>query len=126
MVYSNRFLKGNYKRTFEIAVDQLLDRDLCIQARLRATEELTESYAIQTGEVPDGKQLCRLADCLLREDLKNRHPDKVTMTELPILSGGQQRLRGRREITTEMTWMSKDLKFKLNGRRKTVRKKQQG
>jgi hypothetical protein len=116
----SRFKRGNYKRTFIDEVDRLTARDLPVQVRLKVVDDLIEAYFTQTGEIPDSNQLTRLADYLLKDELTDRHPDKVTRTEFPILSGDQQRLRGRRERARDTSRMTNDTKHRLNGRRKNV------
>lgn len=117
--YDGIFCKGtNYKATFAQEVEKILAVYMELPERMKMIDDLLVAYVKQTGEVPDATQINRLADVILREDLRNRHPDKVTNTEFPFLSGGQQKLRDRREIPTDTSRMSGDVKYKINGRKK--------
>jgi hypothetical protein len=98
-------------------VERLIKRNLPVKERIKAVDELLEAYVAQVGEVPDSVQLNRLADYILREDLQNRHPDKVTNTAYPILSEGQQKLRGRREKPVDPSRLTG---YRLNGKRKKI------
>ena len=123
--YDGKFRKGiNYKLTFAQVVDSILAVEMELLERMKVIDDLLVAYVKQTGEVPDATQINRLTDFILREDLRNRHPDKVTNTDFPFLSGGQQKLRERREVPTDTARMSGDVKYKLNGRRKTSYNKQ--
>lgn len=109
----------DYKTTFVEKVDELLEQDMTLEFRKKAVHDLVEAYIFQTGKVPDGLQLSRLADYILKDDLNDPHPDKVTRTEYPILSSRQLRLRSGRELSDEMIEnKTNDKKHKLNGRRR--------
>lgn len=98
-MYEGQFAKGtNYKEAFKLATENLFSKKFPIPWRIKAVDDLCEAYVTQTGEIPDSTQLTLLADYILTEDLTNRCPDKVTNTEYPILSGGQVKLRNRREL----------------------------
>lgn len=117
--YDGKFRKGtNYKAAFAQEVENLLMVVMELPERIKMIDDLLVAYVKQTGEVPDATQINRLTDFILREDLRNRHPDKVTNTEFPILSGGQLKLRGRREMASDCSRVTTDLKHKINGRRK--------
>lgn len=125
--YDGIFCNGtNYKATFIKEVEVILALRMELSDRMKIIDELLMAYVGQTGEVPDTNQINRLTDCILREDLQNHHPDKVTKTEYPFLSGGQQKLRSRREIPTDTSRMSSDVKYRINGRKKPSYNKQLG
>lgn len=124
--YNGIFKEGNYKETFTREVEVLLSLTMKLPERMKMINDLLVAYAEQTGEVPDGKQINRLTDCILREDLQYNHPDKVANTDYPFLSRGQQRLRKRREISTDTSRMSSDSKHKLNGRKKKTSYNKEG
>lgn len=118
--YTDKFRKGtNYKLSFAKEVDCLLAMEMVLPDRMKAIDVLLEAYVRQTGETPDPVQVNRLTNFILREDLKNRHPDKVTNTEFPFLSRGQLKRRGRREIPCNLAGATGDIRYKMNGRRKT-------
>lgn len=118
--YDGIFKVGtNYKATFTQEVETVLALKIDLPERMKIIDDLLTAYVEQTGGLPDTNQINRLTDCILRDDLQNRHPDKVANTEFPFLSGGQQKLRSRREIPTDTSKMSSDVKYKINGRKKT-------
>ncbi|ARO65497.1 Uncharacterized protein B5E39_3162 [Bacillus cereus] len=53
-------------------------------------------------ERPEPKQLERLADLLLFEDLSNTHPDKMTREEYPIMSDHQLSRRHSGEVSMKV------------------------
>lgn len=90
------FKSGDYKAKFIAEVDRMLDDEelrASREQRLAAIEQITEQYLRDTGERPDPKQLDRLADFCLREELTDRNPYKMTHDEFPIMSQHQIALR---------------------------------
>lgn len=65
--------------------------------RLQASDDLVEDYYAHTELVPDGTALERLATLILRDELSDMHPDKVTREEYPILSDRQLETRDDKE-----------------------------
>jgi hypothetical protein len=59
------------------------------QSRMKKIDSLIESYIAATGQRPDSVQLDRLATLCLREELTDRHPDKMSREEFPIMSDEQ-------------------------------------
>ncbi|MBC9785930.1 hypothetical protein H1S01_15700 [Heliobacterium chlorum] len=99
--YAGRFLPGtDYERAFKEEVTQLVKRDMPLRWRNQEVEDLTEAYFEQSRKVPDSLQLFWLANYILRDDLKDRCPDKLTRTDFPFLSKGQTKLRMNRERPT--------------------------
>jgi ribosomal protein L17 len=85
---------NDYKNEFKRYVDELFARakrgDLADRAeRMALIDELIESYIAATGQRPDNVQLDRLATLCLREELTDRHPDKMSREEFPIMSDEQ-------------------------------------
>lgn len=117
-IYAGRFT-GDYKAAFAEAVEDLLSiPDMPVQYRISAVEVLTEAYYEQTGERPGSEPLSDLANFILRDDLKDRDPDKVTNTEYPFLSSDQFRTRVLRELVSEdMSKYTADVKHKMHGKR---------
>ncbi|WP_255285959.1 hypothetical protein [Bacillus wiedmannii] len=54
------------------------------------------------GERPEPKQLERLADLLLYEELSNTHPDKMAREEYPIMSDYQLSRRHSGEVSMKV------------------------
>lgn len=117
--YDGLFKVGNYKDTFIREVEVILGLNIKLSERMKIIDALLVAYVEQTGDLPDPRQINRLTDCILREDLQNHHPDKVANTDYPFLSKGQQKLRSRREIPTDTSRMTSDVKYKINGRKKS-------
>lgn len=67
------------------------------EVRLVKIEELTERYFAETGGMPDGLALERLADLCLYEELTDPNIHKVAHTEYPFLSEHQFDRRDSRE-----------------------------
>lgn len=90
----------DFKTAFKEAVDELVAEgpDLTRTQRIDRVAQLTDAYVIQTGERPDTSQLHRLADVILREELSDPHPDRITRNEYPIMS---DRMLGRRTTGAE-------------------------
>lgn len=90
----------DYKTAFIAAVDDLIAEEIeDRQDRGRAIEALTDAYIDSVGERPVPEQLDRLADYLLREELTDDHPDKMTRNEYPIMSRVQEERRRDREYS---------------------------
>ena len=123
-MYANSFTpRMDYKEAFRLAVDELVLKKTPVPWRNKAITDLTDAYIIQTGETPDSKQLTRLANYILQDDLLEKSPDKVTWTEYPILSRGQLKLRHRRERVNG--GMVNHTKGKKPSRRKTIKEAHQ-
>lgn len=120
-LYAGKFNGPDHRRVFVREVEALVLVYMPTPWRCQAVQALTDAYIEQTGESPDPDQLTILADYILMDDLKDTHPDKVANTEYPILSEGQLRLRFRREPSINLDNFSKDNRYRLNGRKKTVR-----
>jgi hypothetical protein len=68
--------------------------------RSRAVETLIDEYIASTGERPDPAELERLTNAMLHEELTDRHPDKVTREEYPIMS--EQQLARRQNASAPL------------------------
>lgn len=73
-----------------------------IEVRSLIIDTLIDAYIEQTGQVPKGNQVQRLANWVLLEKLTDSHPDKVTIEEYPIMTNRQLRKRYMREIPSEI------------------------
>lgn len=101
---------GDYKAQFETYVNTLItslresDSSAISNRDVRAEEikSLTDAYVGRVGERPEPKQLERLADLLLYEELSNTHPDKMTREEYPIMSDYQLSRRHSREVSMKV------------------------
>ncbi len=98
-MYEGKFDKGGaYKTAFNDAVLDLISKDMPLPWRIKAVDDLCEAYITQTGELPETKALNMLANYILKDDLGDKCPDKLTNTEYPFLSEGQAKVRQRREL----------------------------
>ena len=92
---------ANYNEELAQYIDGLFSQDkaekLSRQCRLQASDSLVESYVKHTGERPPSAQLGRLATLILRDELADPHPDKMSREEIPVLSESQSKLRRDRE-----------------------------
>lgn len=96
-------LHGNYKAAFNEAVTDIIAEDIVDRGeRILAVRALIDAYVDSVGETPDDAQLERLTDYILREELTDMHPDKVTNTEYPFMSDWQLELRRDRETSLKV------------------------
>lgn len=92
------------------------------EVRLVKIEELTEQYYAETGGMPDGTALERLADLCLYEELTDDNEHKVAHNEYPILSDTQiaRRQEGKHARKTDNPKIEVPLKvaesFGVDGR----------
>ncbi|PFZ38014.1 hypothetical protein COL77_26040 [Bacillus wiedmannii] len=103
-------INGDYKTQFETYVNTLItslrerdsgtisNRDICA----KEIKSLTDAYVGTVGERPEPKQLERLADLLLYEELSNTHPDKMAREEYPIMSDYQLSRRHSGEVSMKV------------------------
>lgn len=122
-MYKDSFAPAtDFKSAFVGAVDELLAADMPTPWRIKAVDDLTAAYLEQTGQRPDAYQLSRLADYILRDDLSDPHPDKVSNTEYPFLSEGQFKLRRVRENSSGegVAKFTKNSSQLMNGTRRGV------
>ncbi|NIL33292.1 hypothetical protein [Bacillus thuringiensis] len=102
--------KGDYKTQFETYINTLInsiregDSEAFSNRDVRAKEikSLTDAYVGTVGERPEPKQLERLADLLLYEELHDTHPDKMTLAEYPIMSDHQLSRRHSGEVSMKV------------------------
>lgn len=100
-------INGDYKTQFETYVNTLItslresDSEAISNRDVRAEEikSLTDAYVGTVGERPEPKQLERLADLLLYEELHDTNRMKVRNNEYPILSDTQ--IQRRQEGTRQ-------------------------
>ncbi|MGG0150723.1 hypothetical protein [Bacillus mycoides] len=103
-------INGDYKTQFETYVNTLIttlrksDSSAISNREVRAKEikSLTDAYVGTVGERPELKQLERLADLLLYEELSDTHPDKMTLAEYPIMSDHQLSRRHSGEVSMKV------------------------
>ncbi|MEM5645613.1 hypothetical protein AAHH72_12415 [Bacillus cereus] len=100
-------INGDYKTQFETYITTLItslresDFSTISNRDVRAKEikSLTDAFVETVGERPDPKQLERLADLLLYEELHDTDRMKVRNNEYPIMSGTQ--IQRRQEGTRQ-------------------------
>lgn len=81
----------NYKWAFHEVITELTEANIEDRGeRMAAVEALTDSYIDANGERPDVDALERLTNLILREELTDMHPDKMTREEYPIMSVHQE------------------------------------
>lgn len=96
--YAGRFNKeSDYKKCFMEEVDRLLDMEMPVEQRIQAVQAITDAYFDQVREEPDSAQLSRLASFILRDDMRDSHPDKMTRQQYPVLTVRQSKRRQNRE-----------------------------
>lgn len=94
------FSDGYYKNELSRYTDELHSKvkggKLGIPEAVRISQELTDAYVKQVGEVPDNAALERLSTILLHEELTDPNVYKMTNVEYPILSEQQEARRKER------------------------------
>ncbi|PET15020.1 hypothetical protein CN513_21145 [Bacillus cereus] len=125
-------INGDYKMQFETYVNKLIithresNSEAISNRDVRAEEikSLTDAYVGTVGERPESKQLERLADLLLYEELHDTHPDKMTREEYPIMSEHQLSRRHSGEVSMKVAeeYGSDRRNYKPPVRRKRTRK----
>lgn len=70
-----------------------------VQGRIAAVQRMTDAYFACRGERPAITQLDRLASLILRDELTDKHPDKMTREEYPIMSDSQREERLDDEVS---------------------------
>ncbi|QUW39299.1 hypothetical protein [Bacillus cereus] len=103
-------INGNYKAQFETYVNTLITsiRESGSSAisnrnvRAKEIKWLSDAYVEAVGERPEPKQLERLADLLLYEELHDTHPDKMSLAEYPIMSEHQLSRRHSGEVSMKV------------------------
>ncbi|PAD72430.1 hypothetical protein [Paenibacillus campinasensis] len=94
---------NDYKTQFNEEVTHLITRQIEDRGERMATvQALIDRYISEHGATPDPAQLERLTDYILREELTDRHPDKITRNEYPFMSTWQLDVRHDRETSFKM------------------------
>lgn len=125
-------INRDYKTQYETYITTLItslresDSEAISNRDIRAKEIklLTDAYVGTVGERPEPKQLERLADLLLYEELHDTHPDKMTLAEYPIMSDHQLSRRHSGEVSMKVAeeYGSDKRCYKPPVRRKRTRK----
>ena len=70
-------------------------------SRIDFSNRLTEQYFAINGKIPPVAVLDRLATLILQDELADKHPDKMTRNEYPLISDTQLDLRHKQEVVTD-------------------------
>lgn len=93
----------DYKAQFNEDTTALIATNIADRTeRMAAVQALIDRYINEHGATPDPAQLERLTDYILREELTDRHPDKITRNEYPFMSTWQLDVRHDRETSFKM------------------------
>ena len=92
--------KGNDKEIINRLINQLyLDAASISRKELIATiKMITDKYVLETGERMNNRSLEALGTLLLREELTDNHPDKMSRVEYPMMSDSQYKRRLSSEV----------------------------
>jgi len=122
----SRFKHGtDYKKAFEEAVNEIIEKDIEDRAeRIRAIDALIDEYVYAIGSAPDPVQLERLSNYILREELYDTYPDKVSRDEYPILSERQlaRRMSGEAPLKLAEEVATDGKNYRIPKRRKRTLK----
>lgn len=86
-----------------LAVEDFINQfspDLTVKEKNKYADQWISQHLEEKGKTPASKDLVKLADWLLAEDLKDKSRSKVQNTEFPILSRSQLERRYR-ELSME-------------------------
>lgn len=99
-----RFSRGtDYKTAFTVAVNDLIKEKIADRyERMARIDELINEYVSGTGETPNQKQLERLTDYILMEELTDTDRMKSRNTEYPFFSERQLERREGGEVSDKM------------------------
>lgn len=108
---SKEYYDGRFAHDYKSAVEQEVTTLLAmvntygeppkVEERIEMIERIFDAYVEQTGEVPDGNQVQRLANWILLDELTDPRPDKVAKEDYPIMTKRQLRTRHNREMANE-------------------------
>lgn len=93
-------MTATHKDQFNDAVTEIIEAHVePRERRIRDVNELIDEYITSVGEVPCIRQLERLTDYIMHEEINNTDPDKMTKNEYPIMSGRQEERRHNNETS---------------------------
>lgn len=93
----------NYREEFEQRVTLFLsDFESNRGKRIALINEMINDYVTKYSEAPPSSQLERLADAIMDEEINDRHPDKMSRSEYPIMSQRQLDRRYEREYSLDL------------------------
>lgn len=107
--YTNELIAEAYRRLTE-------GNPTTPEERVRKTDELCETHYEQVGVYPDDSVLNRLAWYIIFDEMTDKHPDKITRDEYPVMSEWQELTRDQKTIKVEEITFN-DRQF--NGRKRT-------
>jgi len=91
-------MNNDYKAEFAAAVTDLIAEGIADRTeRIAAVHALIDAYVDSVGKRPDGAQLERLTDYILREELTDTDSYKITHNEYPFMGDQQLQRRHNRE-----------------------------
>ena len=93
----------NYREEFEQDVSHFVTSIEPNRAeRIALIDRMISDYITKYNEKPPKAQLERLADAIMNEELIDRHPDKMSRMEYPIMSQRQLDRRYEREYGLDL------------------------
>lgn len=119
----------DYKTDLHAHITQLFTQAKTLnttrEERLHASDDLIEAYYAHCEQVPDGIALERLATLILRDELTDKHPDKMTREEYPLLSDSQREERIGDEVSfkwaEDVATCGRDYKLPTRGNLRKLR-----
>lgn len=107
--YTNALIDEAYSRKDS-------DNPTTAQERIQNADLLCESYFEQVGSYPSENVLSRLAWYIIFDEMTDKHPDKITRDEYPVMSEWQELTRDQKTIKVdEITFNDRQ----FNGRKRT-------
>lgn len=87
-------------------------------SRITFSNSLTERYLEVNGKIPPVTVLDRLATLILQDELADKHPDKMTRNDYPLLSDSQADLRysGERSMNAAMDVAADGVDYRVKTR----------
>lgn len=94
----------NFKQQFRDEVEKAIFNVIEDRAeRIEFVGKMIDSYVRDTGESPPEDCLNDLSEYILREEILDPHPDKMTRNEYPILSARQESTRRDKEYSFSLS-----------------------
>lgn len=104
---------------FTEQTDEILEeyKDAVTEDIIKVVEKVTEDYVRKYDKKPDSYQLTRLANLILKDDIRNPDSYKVQKEEFPFHSHTQTKRRKRKEfvaVDDTLAFMDYKVKAKLS------------
>lgn len=103
MMLDKTLQQGDYQAAFSDEISYIIDQNIQDRTkRIDVLRELIDSYVVNLENKPNGKQLEQLTDHILKEELTDPNPYKISHNMYPFMSDSQFDLRRNRETSLKI------------------------